>query len=85
MTIEQQDFLQEYLKDKPDFRYESSFYIFTAENNNYVILVYDYEDNFYCKITFHNKNPVAQFLLPQTYEKFKTIMDIFLGVENANP
>ena len=88
MIIEQQDFLQEYLKDKPDFRYEVYSNWFSGSSDFILIQVYDEYDNYYCKIKtleLGNLPLLAFFILPQTYEQFKTIMDIFLGVENANP
>lgn len=85
MAIEQQDFLQEYLKDKPYFCYKSA-YLFPYLCSCLEIKIYGINDNFYCKIETDEFNipPLADFLIPQTYEKFKTIMDIFLGVENEN-
>lgn len=88
-TIEQQDFLKEYLKDKPGFTYERvDDYLFNATNDFIMLQVFDEDENYYCTINsleLENLPPFATFMFPQTYEKFKTIMDIFLGVENANP
>lgn len=95
-TIEQQDFLQEYLKDKPDWNVTETKYFknlsvkeikyYKNKNLNHF---YDIRISSYWYIIKEYKGAysldIAEFLLPQTFEKFKTIMDIFLGVENANP
>lgn len=87
MKIGQQDFLTEYIKDKPDWNiYNNNEYIKQAGNDFYNIDCHFNENEipaYECKISTCELGniEIAIFWIPETYEKFKTILDIFLGMK----
>lgn len=78
MELQQEDFLQEYFKDKSDYKVLDS--IFDEEygwigqqvGNNYC---------YFCKITSIELGVglIAEFVVPEKFETFKQLLDIFLG------
>ena len=82
-NIDQEDFLQEYIKDKNNFKYAKfsdapvKVRVYDAFLEIYLLQI----DSVYrCEIVpiIDDAPPIAFFTVPDTYEDFKTIIDIFL-------
>lgn len=85
--INQEDFLTEYLKDKKDWEIDDPFLsdkgVWTGQlvsNKSLEVDVYKGRLNYWCNISKaeFSHGPIAKFLIPATYQEFKTLMDIFL-------
>lgn len=86
--IEQIEFLDEYLKNKLDWKIfnpvfnDEGEWIGQQSGDDFTNLeIYEEYNIYYCKI-FSNElghSLIGVFVLPETYEKFKTIVDILLG------
>lgn len=81
------EFLNKYFSDKTDW-YLSEL-IFTDENwigqqsgNDYFnVDIIEENNNYFCNVYTNELGNIfiAKFLLPETYQKFKTLLDIFLN------
>lgn len=85
--IKQEQFLSEYLKNKNDwvlldliFDTCGDWIGQNAGNNNLNIFITEENNKYICKIYSIELNYsfIAKFILPENFQDFKTIMDIFL-------
>lgn len=85
--IKQEQFLSEYFKDKHDWVLLDSIFDIDGDwigqngsNDNLNVLITEENNMYICKIHSIELNYsfIAKFILPENYQDFKTIMDIFL-------
>lgn len=91
--MEQDQFLETYFKDKPEFilldpvyDHETGEFIVQQAGDDFTnVDVFEENNCYYCKISSNElgHNLLANFVLPESYEKFKTLLNIFLNTDQS--